>query len=239
MYLFMRPCLLGCKTDKCRISAHPSHGSLVTQCGIACEEHIGRRRLRRCIQADPSEFGPQGEEGVYQPGEMGNGLGRKPSFHKSQEKSAEWGGWGASLATAQSVSPGQGSLRLQEPAAPTLADRPWGPPPPSLHRWPHLTQVSLRLSLALSFLLTLLIQTCDAPLDSVQSQEEESIFSLEYYSTLTCVLDTDSLGPNRNYQKGKFILDIVPKFPFLLRDVLLECSSNSSSMTLHVSVSAA
>ena len=94
MYLFMRPCLLGCKTDKCRISAHPSHGSLVTQCGIACEEHIGRRRLRRCIQADPSEFGPQGEEGVYQPGEMGDGLGRKPSFHKSQEKSAEWGGWG-------------------------------------------------------------------------------------------------------------------------------------------------
>ena len=155
MYLFMRPCLLGCKTDKCRISAHPSHRSLVTQCGIACEEHTGRCRLRRCIQADPSEFGPQGEEGVYQPGEMGDGLGRKPSFHKSREKSAEWGGCGASLATAQSVSLGQGSLCLQEPAAPTLADRPWGPPPPSLHRWPHLTQVSLGLSLALSFLLTL------------------------------------------------------------------------------------
>ena len=39
---------------------------------------------------------------------------------------------------------------------------------------------------------------------------------------MTCILDTDSLGPNRNYQKGKFVLDIVPKFPFLLRDILLE-----------------
>lgn len=72
------------------------------------------------------------------------------------------------------------------------------------------------------FFSLFLIQACDAPLDSVQSQEEESILALESYSTMTCILDTDSLGPNRNYQKGKFVLDIVPKFPFLLRDILLE-----------------
>ena len=121
---------------------------------------------------------------------------------------------------------------------PPLQTSPWDHPHQAFTgglTWPRWAWV---LPLPCLFFSLFLIQACDASLDSVQSQEEESIFSLESYSTVTCIVDTNSLGPNRNYQKRKFVLDIVPKFPFLLRDILLECSSNSSSTTLHVSVSA-
>lgn len=82
VYLFLRPCLLCCRWTNVdhQLIHHTGHWQLS---GTACEEHIGRCRLRRCIQADPSEFGSQGEAGVCKPGEMGDGLGRKPSFHKS------------------------------------------------------------------------------------------------------------------------------------------------------------